>query len=135
VVSRLARRQLGRRGHDLAGEVGDQVIVAETGADMSRFPTAGHLTSWAGLAPAMHKSAGRRTPAGSGHGNRRLSAMLVEAARSLGRMHGKNNLAAQHARLMKRRGRGRAEVQPRTRCERTALPRNPATVWSAQSRR
>ena len=87
------------------GEKVAQVIIAETGADMSRFPTAGHLTSWAGLAPAMHESAGRRTPAGSGHGNRWLSAMLVEAAGSVGRMHGKNYLAAQHARLMKPRPR------------------------------
>jgi transposase len=92
------------------GEKVAQVIVAETGADMSRFPTAGHLTSWAGLAPAMNESAGRRTPAGTGHGNRWLSAMLVEAAGSVGRMHGKNYLAAQHARLMRRRGRGRAQV-------------------------
>jgi transposase len=92
------------------GEKVAQVIVAETGADMSRFPTAGHLTSWAGLAPAMHESAGRRTPAGTRHGNRWLCAMLVEAAGSVGRMHGKNYLAAQHARLMRRRGRGRAQV-------------------------
>jgi transposase len=92
------------------GEKVAQVIIAETGADMSRFPTAGHLTSWAGLAPALHESAGRRTPAGSGHGNRWLSAMLVEAAGSVSRMHGKNYLAAQHARLTRRRGRGRAQV-------------------------
>ena len=43
-----------------------QVIIAETGADMSRFPTAAHLAAWAGLAPAMNESAGRQTPAGSG---------------------------------------------------------------------
>ena len=76
-----------------------QVIVAETGADMSRFPTAAHLAAWAGLAPAMNESAGRRTPAGTRHGNKWLTAMLVEAAGSVGRMHGKNYLAAQHARL------------------------------------
>lgn len=38
------------------GEKVAQVIIAETGGDMSRFPTAGHLASWAGLAPAMHES-------------------------------------------------------------------------------
>jgi transposase len=43
------------------GEKVAQVIIAETGGDMSRFPTAGHLASWAGLAPALHESAGRRT--------------------------------------------------------------------------
>ena len=41
-----------------------QVIMAETGADMSRFPTATHLAAWAGLAPAMNESAGRQSPAG-----------------------------------------------------------------------
>src|SRR5512132_1042574 len=86
-----------------------QVIIAETGADMA-LPTAGHLAAWAGLAPAMNESAGRQTPAGKRHGNKWLNAMLVEAAGSVGRMHGKNYLAVQHARLTKRRGMGRAQV-------------------------
>jgi transposase len=87
-----------------------QVFIAETGADMSRFPSAGHLAAWAGLAPAIYESAGKRTPAGARHGNKWLNHMLVEAAGSVGRMHGKNYLAAQHARLTKRRGMGRAQV-------------------------
>jgi transposase len=87
-----------------------QVIIAETGADMGRFPTAAHLAAWAGLAPAMNESAGRQTPAGKRRGNKWLNAMLVEAAGSVGRMHGKNYLAVQHARLTKRRGMGRAQV-------------------------
>jgi transposase len=92
------------------GEKVAQVIIAETGADMSRFPTAAHLAAWAGLAPAMHESAGKQSPAGKRHGNKWLAAMLVEAAGSVGRMHGKNYLAARHARLMKRRGMGQAQV-------------------------
>ena len=87
-----------------------QVIIAETGGDMSKFPTAAHLASWAGLAPAMYESAGKRIPAGRRRGNKWLTAMLVEAAGSVGRMHGKNYLAVQHARLTRRRGMSRAQI-------------------------
>jgi transposase len=87
-----------------------QVILAETGGDMSRFSSASHLAAWAGPAPGVHESAGRRVPEGARHGNQWLKAMLVEAAGSVGRMKGANYLAAQHARLMARRGRPRAQV-------------------------
>jgi len=43
------------------GEASAQAIIAETGVDMSRFPTAGHLCAWAGVAPASHESAGKET--------------------------------------------------------------------------
>ncbi|MGW6194808.1 IS110 family transposase [Kribbella sp. NPDC055110] len=92
------------------GEKVAQVIVAETGADMTRFGSAAKLAAWAGVAPGVYESAGKRTPAGKRHGNKWLTAMLVDAAGSVSRMHGKNYLAAQHARLSKRRGPGRAQI-------------------------
>jgi len=84
-------------------------FIAETGGDMSRFPSPAHLASWAGVAPGMHESAGRRRPVGARPGNRFLTAMLVEAAQSASRTKG-TYLAAQFAHLASRRGHNRAQV-------------------------
>src|SRR6185295_9816958 len=62
------------------GQTTAEVIIAETGADMSRFRTAGHLASWAGVCPGHHESAGKRKSGRRRHGNRWLSAALGTAA-------------------------------------------------------
>ena len=86
-----------------------EVIVAEIGTDMRRFPTAGHLASWAGLCPGNHESAGKRLSGKTRKGNRWLRAQLVEAAQAAGRQKG-TYLAAQYRRLVTRRGKKKAVV-------------------------
>ncbi len=61
-----------------------QAIIVEVGTDMSRWKTAGHLASWAGLVPGKNESAGRQYPAKTSKANRYLKAILVEAANSVG---------------------------------------------------
>jgi transposase len=56
------------------------VVLAEIGMDMSRFPTAEHLVSWAGLCPRCDESAGKRRSTRIRHGNRWLKALLVQCA-------------------------------------------------------
>lgn len=86
-----------------------QVIIAELGIDMSRFPSAKHAASWAGLTPGKHESAGRNTSSRTAKANRYLKTALVQAAHAAGRS--KNNyLATQFRRLAARRGKKRAAV-------------------------
>jgi transposase len=86
-----------------------QVMVAEMGVDMSRFPTPGHLCAWAGVAPASYESAGKRRPAGTRKGGTWLRRALLEAARAAARTKG-SYFSAQYVRIARRRGPNKAAV-------------------------
>jgi len=84
-------------------------VLAEIGVDMSRFPTAGHLCSWAGLCPGNEESAGKRKRSASTKGNRWLRRALCEAGRAASRKKDSYFLA-QYRRLASRRGANRASL-------------------------
>lgn len=59
-----------------------EVIIAEIGGDISKFPTAGQLCAWAGVAPSNHESAGKRRNTPARKGSRHLRTAMVEAGKS-----------------------------------------------------
>jgi transposase len=81
-----------------------EVIVAETGGDMTRFATPARLAAWAGLAPGDNESAGKRKKAGTRKGDRHLRTALVESAWSVARTS--TRPGARFRRLARRFGRG-----------------------------
>jgi transposase len=86
-----------------------QTIVAEAGVDMSRFPTAGHLASWTGLAPGQNQSAGKNRSGRTRQGNRFLKSAMVEAAH--GAVRTKDSyFGALYRRIAARAGKQRAIV-------------------------
>ena len=90
------------------GRTGAQELIAEIGVDMTRFPTAGHLVSWARYAPKAKQSAGRSKPGTTGKGNPWIASTLGEAA--IGAARTKTFLGSRYHRLARRRGKQRALV-------------------------
>jgi transposase len=90
------------------GMTGAQEIIAEIGVEMARFPTAGHLVSWAKFAPQARQSAGKSKPGTTGKGNPWIGGTLGEAG--IGAARTKTFLGARYHRLARRRGKQRALV-------------------------
>jgi len=103
------------------GTTSADVVIAETGADMSRFATAGHLASWAGVCPGHHESAGRVKSTKTRPGNPYLKAVLGTAAMNAARNRN-TYLGARYRRIAAHRGKSKAIVA----VQHTIL----ATIWS-----
>lgn len=84
------------------------LLMAEVGPDLSRFPDAEHLSSWAGVCPGHKESAGKRFSGRCKQGNRYVRAALVQAAHGVRRSH--TYLGERSRRLKKRRGSKRAAL-------------------------
>jgi transposase len=84
-------------------------IVAETGGDMSRFPTAGHLCSWAAMCPGQNESAGKRRSGKTRNGNRFLRATLIQSGLAAARKN-RSALQAQYRRIKRHAGHKKAVV-------------------------
>jgi transposase len=91
------------------GKRAAEVIIAEIGVDMTRFPTAGHLASWAGMCPGNNESAGKRLSGRTRRGDPWLSGLLTECGWAAS--YTKDTyLRAQFWQIARRRGKEKAAV-------------------------
>lgn len=93
---------------DGVNQRGAEVIIAELGVDMTCFPTAANLVSWAKRCPSINQSGARSKPAPTGYGNKHLARQLGTSALAAAKTQ--SFLGAKYRRLAKRRGKLKAEV-------------------------
>lgn len=91
------------------GKRSAEVILSEIGIDMSRFPSAAHISSWSGLCPGNNESAGKRKNGKTNKGNKYLKSTLIQCAKAA-QKNKESFFHAQYQRLVVRRGANRATV-------------------------
>ena len=91
------------------GPTSAEIIISEIGKDMSRFPTAGHLCSWAGISPGNNQSAKKNMSGRTTKGNKTLKSTLIQCAQSAIKKK-ESYFHAQYQKLVVRRGANRAKV-------------------------
>ena len=91
------------------GRTSAEAIIAEIGKDMSRFPSAAHICSWAGVSPGNNESAGKRKYGRTTKGNKSLKTMLVQCAKAARNVKS-SFFSAQYQRIATRRGKNRATL-------------------------